>query len=102
MINKISALDTFNKDIAALTAFGAGSAAKHTTFQDLFQHWIKAASESEIKAQSLAHQFSMGAQDLSIHQVMIAAQKSLITIKASTEVTKRCLNAYQEIWNMPL
>lgn len=102
MINKISVLDTFHRHVSVINAPGEAVSAKNTTFQDLFQHWIKDASASEIKAQSLAHQFAIGAEDVSIHQVMIAAQKSLITIKASTEITKRCLNAYQEIWNMPI
>ena len=101
VISKISPPTTGFQSISALkppvTDIGAS-----VKFQDLFQHWIKTASESEHKAQSLAHQFSIGAEDVSIHQVMIAAQKSLMTIKASTEVTKRCLNAYQEIWNMPI
>ena len=102
MIEKVPSLDTFHQDISALKSSSEGSSATGTKFQDILQQWIKSASDAEIKAQSLAHQFAIGAEEVSIHQVMIAAQKSFIAIKASTEVAKRCLNAYQEIWNMPI
>lgn len=103
VIEKVFSPDTVSQGISALkTTIKEEPAVKAETFQNLFQQWIKAVSDSEHNAQSLAHQFSIGAEDVSIHQVMIAAQKSFITIKASTEITKRCLNAYQEIWNMPI
>jgi flagellar hook-basal body complex protein FliE len=78
VINKTLALDTFHQSISTLSASLKGVAAKNTKFQDLLQHRIKDVSVSEIQAQSLAHQFAIGAEDVSIHQVMIAAQKSLI------------------------
>jgi flagellar hook-basal body complex protein FliE len=102
VIEKIESMDRVHHSIASVTKLTAGSTAPVKKFQDLFGTWLKAASEAEKKAQALAHQFSSGSEEVSIHQAMIAAQKSFIMIKASTEMTKRCLNAYHAIWNMPV
>ena len=95
-------VDLLTQGVPGFKTFSTGPATETPSFQNIFQQWIKAASHAEQEAQSLAHQFAVGAQDVSIHQVVISAQKSLITLKAGTEVTKSCLNAYQEIWNMPI
>lgn len=64
--------------------------------------WLKTVAQSEQQAKTLAHQFAMGNEQINLHQVMIESQKSLVYLKATAEITKRCLMAYQEIWNMHL
>ncbi len=101
MIEKIYSTEGIHHRIASISDLRARSTSP-LKGQHLFGTWLQAASEAENKAQALAHQFASGSEDVSIHQAMIAAQQSFMMIKASTEMTKRCLHAYQEIWNMPV
>jgi len=71
-----------------------------SAFKQVFQQLIQMTSQSELQAQHLAQQFALGDDTVSLHEVMMESQKSLVYLKASHEVTKRCLSAYQEIWNM--
>jgi flagellar hook-basal body complex protein FliE len=76
------------------------SSSSPPTFKKMLEIGLKELSDIENKANQLSTDFALGKENISVHSVMIAMQKSLIALKATTEVTKRCLNAYQEIWNM--
>lgn len=99
MINQTGAVHQLYQQMSQVNK-GALDPSGDNPFKDIFKELIKTTSETELKAQQLAHQFALGDDSVSIHKVMIESQKSLVYLKATTEVSKRCLSAYQEIWNM--
>lgn len=99
MINQVESVQQLYQQMSKVNDSGTNSS-NASQFKNIFQELIKTTSETELKAQQLAHQFALGDDSVSIHKVMIESQKSLVYLKATTEVAKRCLSAYQEVWNM--
>jgi flagellar hook-basal body complex protein FliE len=69
-----------------------------------FNNYLKDAldkvNEYQNTAEDLAYRFEHGDSSVSISEVMVALQKSNISLQAVTQVRNKVVMAYQEIMNM--
>jgi len=74
---------------------------EHSTFKDLFKNALENVNqiekESDIKTQMLA-----SGKDISLHEVMISAQKASITIDATVQIQQKVIDAYNEVMRMQI
>ncbi|HLT90961.1 MAG TPA: flagellar hook-basal body complex protein FliE [Woeseiaceae bacterium] len=73
-----------------------------TGFGDLLKQSIDAVNDLQQGASALKQEFEAGKSDVSLVQVMVAAQKADLSFRAMTEVRNKLVAAYQEIMNMPV
>ena len=73
-----------------------------TSFGALIEQAINQVNETQGQAGELRKAFEMGDSQVSLSEVMIAAQKSSISFQALTEVRNKLLTAYQDVMNMPV
>ena len=74
---------------------------EQSTFKDLFKNALENVNqiekESDIKTQMLA-----SGKDISLHDVMISAQKASITIDATVQIQQKVIDAYNEVMRMQI
>lgn len=74
--------------------------------QNGFSHMLKNAidrvNQYQHEAEDLSTRFELGDEDVSLSSVMVALQKSNLSLQAMTQIRNRIVNAYQEIMNMPV
>ena len=63
---------------------------------------INNVNELQQDANSQRTAFEMGSRDISLSEVMIAAQKSSIAFEATAEVRNKLVEAYKTIMNMSI
>ncbi len=69
------------------------------SFGQFLSEQIEKVNESQLKTEEVTKQFLTGnTQD--IHQVLIAAQESKITLQLAVEIRNKVIEAYQEISRM--
>ena len=73
-----------------------------SSFGNLLQTTLDAVNETQLEAGALKVGFETGTSDLSLAEVMIAAQKADLSFRAVTEVRNKLVTAYQDIMNMPV
>ena len=69
------------------------------SFSDLLGQAINKVNTSEASADDAVNQMLTGKAD-NVHDVMIAMEKSEITLKLAVEVRDKVVNAYQEVMRM--
>lgn len=73
-----------------------------SSFGDLLKNTINHVNDSQLRAGEMKQAFETGSSDLSLAEVMIAAQKADLSFRAMTEVRNKLVTAYQDIMNMPV
>ena len=73
-----------------------------TEFSQVLKSSIDAVNETSMQASKLAEAFEKGDPNVSMAQLMIALEKSSVSMQAMTQVRNRLLSAYQEIMSMPV
>ena len=68
---------------------------------DAFSNGLKSVNEDKIAAERLQLDFAMG-KDVSVHDMMIAAEKSNLSMQMALQIRNRLQSAYREITNMAL
>jgi len=68
---------------------------------DAFSNGLKSVNEDKIAAERLQLDFAMG-KDVSVHDMMIATEKSNLSMQMALQIRNRLQSAYREITNMAL
>lgn len=71
-------------------------------FANLLQQSLGQVSELQNESRSLATAFEAGDPNVSLAEVMVAAQKSSVAFDAVVQVRNRLLSAYEEVMRMPV
>ncbi|MGD9591704.1 MAG: flagellar hook-basal body complex protein FliE [Candidatus Berkiella sp.] len=71
-------------------------------FGNLLKQTIDKVNDYQTQATDLSNRFEAGDESVNLTQVMIAMQKSTVSLQAMTQVRNKLVNAYQEIMNMPI
>jgi flagellar hook-basal body complex protein FliE len=71
-----------------------------TDFSDLLKRSLEQVNEVQQKASSLGQAFEAGDPNVSVADLMVAMQKSSISMQATTQVRNKLVAAYQEIMSM--
>lgn len=104
-MNEINTTTLLNQ-LSLMSAEAAGSsvelAGKSTPFAGVFKKALTDVNELHQKADELKTQYEMGNKQVSISEVMVAAQKASISFEATLRVRNKLVDAYQELMNMPV
>lgn len=76
--------------------------AQPVAFKDLFVQAVNNVNDLQKESRQLAQAFEVGDPNVSLTQVMIAAEKASVSFQAATQVRNKVVSAYQDIMNMPL
>lgn len=90
------------QEAQAGSAHFAAADADNGTFVSQLNDAISKVNYYQENAQNLATRFEYGDDSVSLSEVMMALQKSNISLQAITQVRNKLVNAYQEIMNMPI
>lgn len=71
-------------------------------FSDIFKKTIGSVNELNQNADNLRTRFELGDNNVGIGKVVVEAQKANLAFEATKQVTKRFLEAYKDIMNMPI
>lgn len=71
------------------------------SFADLLKTSIEGVNQTQIESDKLTNALAEG-QNVNLDEVMIAAQKSSITLTAATEFRNKAIEAYQEMMRMQM
>lgn len=74
---------------------------KNLDFSQLLKDAIEEVNSLQKNADNVAADYAAG-KITDIHQVMIAAEKASLSLKLTTEVTNRIVEAYKEIMRMQI
>ena len=69
------------------------------SFSSFLKQSIEKVNEAQIESDQLTEKLARG-QDVDLHQVMIASQKSSVTMQLTLEVRNKAIEAYQEMMRM--
>ncbi|MCW8385371.1 flagellar hook-basal body complex protein FliE [Fluoribacter dumoffii] len=73
-----------------------------SSFGTVFQQALNQVNDLNQNADALKTRYEMGDPDISLGEVMIAAQKSNLGLEATVRVRNKVVQAYQDIMNMPV
>ncbi|KTD59024.1 flagellar hook-basal body complex protein FliE [Legionella shakespearei] len=76
--------------------------ANQAPFSTVFQQALNQVNDLSQTSDALKTRFEMGDPNVSLGEVMIAAQKSSLGFEATLRVRNKVLQAYQDIMNMPV
>ncbi|MBI2791114.1 MAG: flagellar hook-basal body complex protein FliE [Gammaproteobacteria bacterium] len=76
--------------------------ATENEFGNLLKNAIDKVNQYQVEANDLAVRFDSGDESVNLTQVMVALQKSNVSLQAMSQVRNRLVSAYQEIMNMPI
>jgi len=79
-----------------------GAAAGAVDFAQVLKGALDEVNRTQVGAQRTARDFSAGAPQVSLQDVMINLQKANLSFQQIVQVRNRLVSAYQEIMNMPL
>jgi len=83
-----------------LSTKSTGSA--HADFSKMFKQAIDNVNELQQNTTDLRTGFEMGDKDISLGEVMIAANKSSLAFDATVQVRNKMVEAYKEVMSMPV
>lgn len=69
------------------------------SFSSFLNESIKKVNELQVQSDNLTEKLALG-QDVDLHQVMIASQKSSVAMQLTLEVRNKAVEAYQEMMRM--
>ena len=101
-INTVNLLN----QIRTMTAQAEGSIAapvgNQAPFSAVFQNALDQVNNLSQTSDALKTRFEIGDPNVSLGEVMIAAQKSSLGFEATVRVRNKVVQAYQDILNMPI
>ena len=94
-------------DRIAETAFGSGARKTGGTdkggdFASMIQQSLAQVNATQGEASSLAHQFQLGQNGVSVEDAVLAGQKANIAFQATIQVRNKLVAAYNDVMNMQL
>jgi flagellar hook-basal body complex protein FliE len=72
------------------------------SFADLIAKSLEHVNATQGNAESMAHQYQLGQNDVSLEDAMISMQKANISFQTTVQVRNKLVAAYNDIMNMPL
>ena len=78
------------------------SGASHADFSKMFKQAIDNVNELQQNTSELRNGFEMGDKDISLGEVMIAANKSSLAFDATVQIRNKMVEAYKEVMSMPV
>ncbi|MEP5765372.1 MAG: flagellar hook-basal body complex protein FliE [Halieaceae bacterium] len=99
-------IDTVLAQMRALSETAKGGSATETSpaagpeFSRLLQESLSQVNELQSTATEMKSAFTNGAENISLPEVMVAAQKASVSFEAVTQVRNKLLSAYKEIMSM--
>ncbi len=71
------------------------------SFKSLFKNALENVSQLENESNKKTELLALG-KDVSLHDVMISAQKTAITIDATLQIQQKVIDAYNEVMRMQI
>ncbi len=71
-------------------------------FASLIAKSLERVNASQTQAETTAHQYQLGQNDVSLEDAMISMQKANIGFQATVQVRNKLVAAYNDIMNMQL
>jgi flagellar hook-basal body complex protein FliE len=93
-------------DQVAGAAFGSTKKTSGTSestsggFADMISKSLASVNSTQSQADSLAHQYQLGSNDVSLEDAMVSMQKANISFQATVQVRNRLVQAYTDVMNM--
>lgn len=81
---------------AAKAAGGAG------TFLDVLKRSLDQVNQAQTQADSLAKQFQLGQNGVTLEDAMVSMQKANISFQSAVQVRNKLVAAYHDIMNMQI
>lgn len=94
----VNALDTA---LASATKKGAASHAGGD-FANLLAQSLERVNTTQGQAESMARQYQLGQNGVSLEDAMISMQKANISFQTTIQVRNKLVAAYNDIMNMPV
>lgn len=91
-----AALASGKPQAAAKAATGAEAGGFAATLKSA----IAQTNQTQVKSQTLAREFELGAPNVQLHDVMVSMQKANISFQQMVQVRNRLVSAYHDIMNM--
>ena len=87
---------------AAAKTNGASGSSEITGggFADMISKSLASVNATQSQADSLAHQYQLGQNDVSLEDAMVSMQKANISFQATVQVRNRLVQAYTDVMNM--
>ncbi|MES2354467.1 MAG: flagellar hook-basal body complex protein FliE [Pseudomonadota bacterium] len=98
-IPKIDALQSALAS-AGVTSAPATQAAGSGSFLEMLKRSLDQVNESQHQAQSLATQFQLDQNGVTLEEAMVSMQKANISFQAAVQVRNKLVSAYHDIMNM--
>lgn len=101
-MNTVSLLDQMKAMTGKAQGPGVEFSTDQTQFGDVFQKAMGDVNSLQLNADNLRQRFELGDANVSIGEVMVAAQKSSLSLEATMRIRNKFVQAYQDIMNMPI
>ena len=93
-------------DQVAAAAFGGGAkksvaaSSGSGDFASLVQQSLASVNTTQAQSESMAHQYQLGQNDVSLEDAMISMQKANISFQTTVQVRNKLVTAYNDVMNM--
>jgi flagellar hook-basal body complex protein FliE len=74
----------------------------HADFSKMLKQAIDNVNDLQQNTSELRNRFEMGDKDVSLGEVMIAANKSSLAFDATVQIRNKMVEAYKEVMSMPV
>lgn len=102
MINSVNPFQLTNQPVQVQPKFTAGNiiqSENKASFGDVLKKAIDHVNKAQIESDKMTEALATG-KNIELHDVMITAQKSSITLLTAVEVRNKAIEAYQEMMRM--
>lgn len=100
-INTVNLIEQMRQMVAEAEG-GHKVEAGQESFGDVFQQALGQVNDLSKNSESLKTKFELGDPNVSLGDVMIAAQKSTLGLQGTVMVRNKLVQAYQDIMNIPV
>jgi len=101
---EIPKIDALQGALAASGVISSPTATSNSNtsggFLEVLKRSLDQVSQSQNHAESLATQYQLGKNGVSLEDAMLAMQKSNVSFQAAIQVRNKLLSAYHDIMNM--
>lgn len=98
---RMPAVNALDKALASATK-KADPSPSGGDFASLIAQSLERVNATQGQAESMAHQYQLGKNDVSLEDAMISMQKANISFQTTIQVRNKLVAAYNDIMNMPL
>jgi flagellar hook-basal body complex protein FliE len=71
-------------------------------FASMIEKSLSSVNATQNQADSMAHQYQLGQNDVSLEDAMVSMQKANISFQATVQVRNRLVQAYTDVMNMQI